>query len=117
MSVSRIGRIYRVSGRKLGIGGAHDVVVVGESTKGGTVRVKTVTSLEHEGRNRQMYYDLSALGQAKRGELIPIPISAIGSRHWSAIHTKGIVVREADLTRRKACSRRKVPARWLRVIR
>lgn len=76
--MSRIGRIYRVSGRRLGIGVDHDVVV-GESTKDGTVRVKTVTSLEHMGKSGKVRYDFKALEQAKKGIVVPLPISVIGS--------------------------------------
>lgn len=115
--MSRIGRIYRVSGRRLGIGVDHDVVVVGESTEGGTVRVKTVTSLEHVGKSGKVRYDFKALEQAKKGIVVPLPISVIGSRHWSGIHMKGIVVNDSDLRERKVCKEEKLPGRWLKVIR
>ena len=117
MIVSRIGKIYRVDGGRLGLRFGHDVVVVGEDAKFGTVKVRTITSLEHGGHDGRMHYDFKALEQAKRGRIIPIPVSDIGSCHWSGIHMEEHVVFESDLREREICSKESVPKRWVKVIR
>lgn len=88
----KVDHIYYVSNEDLKIKkkdgtiipGGHDVIVLSVNKKRNTVRVKTITSLEHE-TDKGMRYDVKALNAAKRGQILPIPIKELNSPHYSGI--------------------------------
>lgn len=91
-------KVYRVDNKYLGIKlpGFHHVIVVWKNGKLQIARVKTITSLEHERRNKEgkifLKYDEKALKEAKYGYITPYSIKELGTKHWSAISNSSKVI-------------------------
>ena len=102
-------KVYNVDNSDLGINayGSHYVIIVWFNKIKQICRVKTITSLEHQSkdkngnlvflnRNGKKYpkfeYDYKALNEAKRGIITPYSIKQLGTSHWSGIHNKSVVI-------------------------
>lgn len=90
--------VYYADNSDLGLPykGGHSVVVTDVSPDGKECEVKTITSLEHRygGFN---HYDYKALGMAKAGKIIPIPLKELNSRHYSGVYQKPVHLKSSLL--------------------
>lgn len=117
----KVDHIYYVTNKDLKIKrkdgsampGGHDVIVLAINKKRNTVRVKTITSLEYK-TTKGMRYDFSALNAAKNGDVLPIPIKELNSRHYSAINHRTITVPVNTLSASKNSHR--FPRRYKKLI-
>lgn len=70
----------------------HHVLITWYNPELNLCRVKTITSLEHEDVNGNLYYDFQALKEAKNGYIEPISIKKLKTKHRSGILNKSIVI-------------------------
>lgn len=117
----KVDKIYFVSNKDLGIKkrngstmpGGHDVIVTSINKSNNTARVKTITSLEHDvGGNPK--FDFKSLDKAKNGEILPIPIKEIKTKHYSGISHDSKVVSLSKIN--KSFSKYRFPKRYKSLI-
>ena len=104
MKIKRRG-LYSVLNKDLGIkdrqgnpmGGLHNVFVIAISKDKKKVKVKTVTSLEHDKGDGTRVFHAGALDGVRNGEIIPIPASSIGTDRLEGINARGVWVSVSKL--------------------
>ena len=117
----KVDNIYFVSNKNLKIHrkdgsimpGGHDVIVTSINKSNNTARVKTITSLEHEAKGKYKF-DFKSLNKAKDGEILPIPIKEIKSKHYSGINHDSKVVSLSKIDKSK--SKYRFPRRYKDLI-
>ena len=77
--------------------GEHDVFVMSRINKNGFVKVKTITSLENVRQSGKRTFHESALGDVRKGIVIPIPIKKMNSFKLSGVHRKPIKIHKTKL--------------------
>lgn len=115
-------KVYNVDNSKLGIPveGSHNVIIVWFNKIKQICRVKTITSLERQERDKdgnlvfvyrngkrypQYKYDFVALNKAKRGIITPYSIKQLGTKHWSGVHNESKVISFNSL---KVCNNKRL---------
>lgn len=117
----KVDKIYFVSNKDLGIkkrnGSSmpcgHDVIVTSINKSNNTARVKTITSLEHE-THKGKIFDTPSLIKASNGEILPIPIKEIKTKHYSGISHDSKVVSLSKIN--KSFSKYRFPRRYKDLI-
>lgn len=116
----KVNGVYQVSDEDLRIISnnpdcQHDVIITSIDKKRKRARVKTITSLERI-KNNNWYFKNGKLNSVKNGNILPIPINQLRSRHYSGINHNAKIVPLNKIHYKEAYDRTRFPKRYHNLI-